>query len=151
MFFLYTSTLNSIKYIFFGVIKKFIIIEVMKAFAPLIISGASGSGKSTLITDLLLKYSTLFNLTISHTTRSIREGEITNFHYYYIHENEFMTLISNDKFLEYEKVHNNYYGTSKAEIERIKNLKKIAILDIDIKGNIYNKKLLLKSKQISGF
>lgn len=111
----------------------------MKTLAPLIISGASGSGKSTLITDLLLKYSNLFNLTISHTTRDIREGESPNFHYYYINENEFIKMISYDKFLEHEKVHNNYYGTSKTEIERIKNLKKIAILDIDIKGNIFKK------------
>ena len=123
----------------------------MKNFAPLIISGASGSGKSTLITDLLLKYSNLFNLTISQTTRSIREGEIPNFHYYYINETEFVNMVSTDKFLEHEKVHTNYYGTSKAEIERIKHLKKIAILDIDIKGNYYNKKIIAYIKVNKSF
>ncbi len=101
---------------------------------PLILTGASGSGKSTLITNLLGLYSQVFTLTISHTTRKKRQGEIENFHYYFTNDFEFLDMISKDKFLEFEKVHGNYYGTSTAEIERIKNLRHIAILDIDIKG-----------------
>lgn len=117
---------------------------VSSKLTPLIISGPSGCGKTTLINKLLLLYSSMFELSVSHTTRAKRPDEIENVHYYYSNPEIFNEMIKNDSFLEYQNVHSNSYGTSKNEIIRINSKNKIPLLDIDIKGAIYvfnNKKL----------
>ncbi|CDW78851.1 guanylate kinase [Stylonychia lemnae] len=88
---------------------------------PLVISGPSGAGKSTLIHHLLNKYSNKFKLSVSSTTRQPRSGEVDG-------------EIENGQFLEHNKVHNNYYGTHKAQILKTQSENKICLLDIDVKG-----------------
>ena len=106
-----------------------------------ILSSPSGAGKTTLVN--LLSKNENFEISISHTTRKPREGEIPNKDYYFVNDNEFKRLIKNDEFLEYAKVFNNYYGTSRTPvIQNLENNKNV-IFDIDWQGadQIKNKKL----------
>ena len=105
-----------------------------------ILSSPSGAGKNTLINKLLLDPSISLSHSISTTTRLQREYEKDGEHYYFITQKEFEQLIEQKQFLEWEKVYNNYYGTSIREIERILNLNKYPILDLDIKGALNIKK-----------
>ena len=109
-----------------------------------ILSSPSGAGKTTLVK--LLSARNNFNISISHTTRKPREKETKNKDYYFVDETEFNELIKNDEFLEYAKVFNNLYGTTKSPvIKKLKNGENV-IFDIDWQGadQIKNKKLDFK-------
>ncbi len=99
----------------------------------IVISGPSGSGKNTIIGKLIEKRSDLEHC-ISTTTRNPRGGEIDGEHYYFVNHDEFQRMIAAGGFLEYAPVLKNFYGTSHAEIQRIKQSGKGAILDIDVQG-----------------
>ena len=98
-----------------------------------VISAPSGAGKNSLIALLLEKEDRL-NHSISCTTRKKRNYETEGLNYYYLTKGEFEKKIGEDEFLEYAKVLDNYYGTSRTEIDRIFALGKFPILDIDIQG-----------------
>ena len=106
-----------------------------------ILSSPSGAGKTTL--TKLLSTTRNFEISISHTTRKPRINEIDGKDYYFINNDKFQELIKQKEFLEYAKVFNNYYGSSKTPI--IENLKKgkNVLFDIDWQGTeqIKNKKL----------
>jgi len=106
-----------------------------------ILSSPSGAGKTTLV-NLLSKQDN-FEISISHTTRKPRPGEIPNKDYFFVNDLEFKRLINNQEFLEYAKVFNNYYGTTRTPV--IDNLTKgkNVLFDIDWQGadQIKNKKL----------
>ena len=85
-----------------------------------ILSSPSGAGKTTLVK--LLAERKKFNISISHTTRKPRNKEIPDVDYYFINDNEFKRLIKNEEFLEYAKVFNNLYGTTRTQL--INNLQK---------------------------
>jgi len=75
------------------------------------------------------------NFSVSCTTREKRSGEVEGRDYYFISVAEFKAKIQNNEFAEYEEVYpGKFYGTLKSEIERIWNLRKVAIFDIDVKG-----------------
>ena len=101
-----------------------------------ILSAPSGAGKSSLISALLASdSSTQKMVSVSHTTRTPRPGEVEGVHYYFVSKEEFESLIEQDLFLEYAKVFGgNYYGTSLPAIEE--NLAKgiDVFLDIDWQG-----------------
>ena len=101
-----------------------------------ILSAPSGAGKSSLIAALLAKNTGDPKMvSISHTTRSPRPGEVDGEHYYFVSVSEFEALIEKGHFLEYAKVFGgNYYGTSLPAIEE--NLAKgiDVFLDIDWQG-----------------
>lgn len=100
-----------------------------------IISAPSGAGKSSLIQALLKTQPTYdMQVSISHTTREKRPGEVEGEHYYYVGVDEFKRLIAEDAFLEYAEVFGNYYGTSKAKIERVLSQGIDVFLDIDWQG-----------------
>lgn len=99
----------------------------------IIISGPSGAGKSSLCKEAFAKIPNLY-FSISSTTREKRKGEINGVHYNFISKERFECGIKNDEFLEWAKVHNNYYGTPKSEVERANHEDKIIIFDIDIVG-----------------
>ncbi|WP_258442870.1 guanylate kinase [Helicobacter sp. 16-1353] len=99
----------------------------------IIISGPSGAGKSSLCNELL-KHTNNVYFSISSTTRKMREGEIDGVHYHFITENEFLDGIKNNIFLEWAKVHNNYYGTQNSQVINALNSGKIVLFDIDIQG-----------------
>ncbi len=98
-----------------------------------IISAPSGAGKSTLV-RLLLKKEPSMRLSISHTTRAPRAGEIHGRDYFFSEEATFTQAIENNEFLEWAKVHGNFYGTSKKWItDELKNGNNV-LLEIDWQG-----------------
>ncbi|CAJ0992703.1 guanylate kinase [Pantoea sp. Nvir] len=101
-----------------------------------IVSAPSGAGKSSLIQALLRTPQPLFNahVSISHTTRGIRPGEVNGEHYYFISKTAFEAMILKDAFLEYAKVFDNYYGTSRKAIEQFLLAGIDVFLDIDWQG-----------------
>jgi len=110
----------------------------------LILSSPSGAGKTTLVR--LLSKNRDFHISISHTTRKPRINEIQDEDYHFVDNDKFQNLIKKDEFLEYAKVFNHFYGTTKTPV--INNLKngKNVIFDIDWQGaeQIKNKKLEYK-------
>ena len=110
----------------------------------LILSSPSGAGKTTLVR--LLSKNRDFHISISHTTRKPRINEIQDEDYHFVDNDKFENLIKKDEFLEYAKVFNHFYGTTKTPV--INNLKngKNVIFDIDWQGaeQIKNKKLEYK-------
>ena len=109
-----------------------------------ILSSPSGAGKTTLVK--LLSKNKNFNISISHTTREPRANEIPNQDYYFVDHDKFKQLIKNEEFLEYAKVFNHLYGTTRTPV--IENLEKgeNVVFDIDWQGadQIKNKKLNYK-------
>ena len=106
-----------------------------------ILSSPSGAGKTTLV-NLLSKQSN-FEISISHTTRKPRLGEFPNKDYFFVSDIEFKRLINNQEFLEYAKVFNNYYGTTRTPVIDNLNRGKNVLFDIDWQGadQIKNKRL----------
>ena len=109
-----------------------------------ILSSPSGAGKTTLVK--LLSERKNFEISISHTTRKPRPGEVPNKDYFFVDNTEFQELIKNDRFLEYAKVFNNLYGTSSKQVVDKLSQGKNVIFDIDWQGadQIKNKKLNFK-------
>tara|TARA_Y100001958_G_C21198251_1_gene525254 strand:- start:935 stop:1567 length:633 start_codon:yes stop_codon:yes gene_type:complete len=109
-----------------------------------ILSSPSGAGKTTLVN--LLSNQDDYVVSISHTTRQPRYGEIPNKDYFFVDDKEFKRLINNQEFLEYAKVFNNYYGTTRTPIIDNLNKGKNVLFDIDWQGadQIRNKKLNYK-------
>ena len=106
-----------------------------------ILSSPSGAGKTTLVK--LLSKRNNFYISVSHTTRKPRPTESDGKDYFFVTDEEFKRLIKNQEFLEYAKVFDNYYGTSRTPV--IQNLEKNqnVIFDIDWQGadQIKNKKM----------
>ena len=107
----------------------------------IILSSPSGAGKTTLVG--LLSQNPKFEISVSHTTRKPRQNEIQNKDYYFVSEHEFKRLIRNEEFLEYAKVFNNLYGTTRTPVIERLNKGKNVLFDIDWQGadQIKNKKL----------
>ena len=107
----------------------------------IILSSPSGAGKTTLVR--LLSKEPNFEISVSHTTRQPRKKEEQNKDYYFVDEAEFNRLIKNEEFLEYAKVFNNLYGTTRTPVIDKLNKGKNVLFDIDWQGadQIKNKKL----------
>ena len=107
----------------------------------IILSSPSGAGKTTLVKKLSKKDN--FEISISHTTRQPRPNENQNEDYFFVDEFEFKRLIKNQEFLEYAKVFNNFYGTTRTPVIDKLNKGKNILFDIDWQGadQIKNKKL----------
>ena len=107
----------------------------------IILSSPSGAGKTTLV-SLLSKLNN-FEISISHTTRQPRANEVPDQDYYFVEETEFQRLIKNQEFLEYAKVFNNFYGSTRTPVINNLNKGKNVLFDIDWQGadQIKNKKL----------
>ena len=99
----------------------------------LVLSAPSGCGKSTII-DLLLQEYPDFVYSISCTTRAPRGEEEDGLDYHFKTKERFEELIAENAFIEYAKVHDNYYGTLKAPIEEVLAEGNSMILDIDVQG-----------------
>lgn len=102
--------------------------------AILVISGPSGCGKSSLLKQFYENFSNYY-FSISTTTRLPREGEKNGVDYFFTTEEEFEKDIKNGHFLEYAKVHGNYYGTSLKPIVEALEYGKLVIFDIDVQGH----------------
>ena len=107
----------------------------------IVLSSPSGAGKTTLVK--MLSELDNFEVSISHTTRQPRLNEKSNKDYYFVNEQEFQRLIKNEEFLEYAKVFNNFYGTTRTPVIDKLNKGKNVLFDIDWQGadQIKNKKL----------
>tara|TARA_B100001057_G_scaffold195574_1_gene196326 strand:+ start:93 stop:725 length:633 start_codon:yes stop_codon:yes gene_type:complete len=106
-----------------------------------ILSSPSGAGKTTLVK--MLSEINNFKVSISHTTRQPRPNEKPNEDYFFVNEKEFKRLINNQEFLEYAKVFDNFYGTTRTPVIDNLNRGKNVLFDIDWQGadQIKNKKL----------
>ena len=107
----------------------------------IILSSPSGAGKTTLVKKLSELDN--FEISISHTTRQPRPSENQNKDYFFVNESEFKRLINNEEFLEYAKVFDNLYGTTRTPVIDKLNKGKNILFDIDWQGadQIKNKKL----------
>ena len=107
----------------------------------IILSSPSGAGKTTLVK--MLSEQDNFETSISHTTRKPRPSETQNKDYFFVNEDSFKRLIKNEEFLEYAKVFNNFYGTTRTPVIDKLNKGKNVLFDIDWQGadQIKNKKL----------
>ena len=114
-----------------------------------ILSSPSGAGKTPLVKKIAKENN--FKISISHTTRKPRSNEKNGEDYYFVSEGEFTNLIKKEEFLEYAKVFENLYGSSKSKvIENLKNGENV-IFDIDWQGTEQIKKKKLSFKLISFF
>ena len=110
----------------------------------IILSSPSGAGKTTLVK--MLSEMDNFEVSISHTTRQPRINETINQDYFFVNEEEFKRLIKNEEFLEYAKVFNNFYGTTRTPVIDKLDKGRNVLFDIDWQGadQIKNKKLNYK-------
>lgn len=108
-----------------------------------IFSAPSGSGKTTIVHHLLAKFPQL-QFSISATTRPIRGREINGKDYHFLTIEEFNRKIEAGEFIEWEEVYaDRYYGTLKSELHRIWNAGGTVVFDVDVKGGVNIKKLLV--------
>ena len=104
-----------------------------------IVTAASGTGKTSLVKQLLATTNDL-TVSISHTTRPPRPGEIDGHHYHFIDVDSFTAAIADNKFLEHAEVFGNYYGTSHASVTAQLQAGIDVILEIDWQGALQVKK-----------
>jgi len=109
----------------------------MKTGKLIVFSAPSGSGKTTIVQHLLAHPELNLEFSISATSREARGDEVEGKDYYFLNLHEFKQKIKNEEFLEWEEVYrDNFYGTLKAEIERIWASGKNVIFDIDVVGGL---------------
>jgi len=109
----------------------------MKKGKLIIFSAPSGSGKTTIVHHLLAQKELNLAFSISATSREKRGKEVDEKDYYFISAKKFKKLIKKDKFIEHEEVYaNNYYGTLKKEVKRLRKEGKNVIFDIDVIGGL---------------
>jgi guanylate kinase len=96
-------------------------------------SAPSGAGKTTIIKELLKRYGNLA-ISVSATTRSKRKGETDGIDYFFITKEQFERYIDEDRFIEYEKVHHDFYGTLKETVQQLIDNGKTVLFDIDVNG-----------------
>ncbi|QSX33938.1 guanylate kinase [Shewanella avicenniae] len=99
-----------------------------------IVSAPSGAGKSSLISALLGDKPADMQVSVSHTTRQPRPGEVNGQHYHFVAVEEFKQLIADEAFFEWAEVFGNYYGTSRRVIEQTLAQGIDVFLDIDWQG-----------------
>lgn len=102
----------------------------------LVICGPSGAGKGTLIHRLLQEYPSLFALSVSHTSRAPRPGEVDGVHYHFRPLEELRRDMESGSipFIETASVHGNLYGTRQDAVDSIHAQGKICVLDVDVRG-----------------
>ena len=98
-----------------------------------VVSAPSGAGKTTLIRHVLDRFEAL-SYSVSHTTRPPREGEADGKDYYFVSIADFEAKIADNSLLEWAKVHDNYYGTSRELVEQALEQGRSILLDIDVQG-----------------
>lgn len=105
-----------------------------------VISAPAGTGKTTLADMLTLKYANMVR-SISYTTRKPRGSEKNGVDYFFVDKGEFEEKIKSGDFLEYAKIYDDYYGTSKSFVENILKQSKDVLLVIDVQGGKHLKNL----------
>ena len=98
-----------------------------------VISAASGTGKTTLVSRLVQQHPNV-RVSVSHTTRPPRAGEVNGQHYHFVSEEKFVRLAGEGAFLEHAQVFGNYYGTSYESVQSMCEQGYDVILEIDVQG-----------------
>lgn len=98
-----------------------------------IITAASGAGKTSLV-KALLQLDHQLKISVSHTTRAPRVGEVNGVDYHFVSDATFLTLLDAEQFLESADVHGRRYGTSKMAIDDALQIGQDVILEIDWQG-----------------
>ena len=106
----------------------------------IILSAPSGAVKTSACKLLMIRNPD-WSFSVSATTRKLRAGEVDGIDYIKFSNSKFEKYIKEDKFIEWEEVHGNKYGTIRASINDKLDLNEIVLLDLDVKGglNISNK------------
>lgn len=99
----------------------------------IVICAPSGTGKSTLINRLKADYPTL-EWSVSCTTRPMRAGEVNGKDYHFLSQEDFQNQISQDLFIEWARVHSNFYGTSRVFVDQGLTQGKHLLFDLDVQG-----------------
>ncbi|MDE6211239.1 MAG: guanylate kinase [Clostridia bacterium] len=107
----------------------------------IVVSGPSGAGKGTVLAHTTEKYSNL-KYSVSVTTRAPRDGEADGVNYFFKSVEQFRKMVAGGEFLEHKEVHNNYYGTPLAHVQKNLSDGYDVVLEIDTEGaldvkNIY--------------
>lgn len=103
----------------------------------IIFSAPSGSGKTTIVRHLLSRFPEKLAFSISASTRQPRGNEVDGKDYYFISKEEFLHRVAQEQFIEFEEVYSGtFYGTLRAEVERIWAQGKHVIFDIDVVGGL---------------
>ncbi len=102
----------------------------------IVISGFSGVGKGTIVRELLSRYPENFALSISATSRPMREGEEEGREYFFVNREKFERMISEDRLLEHAVYNGNYYGTPKDYVLQEVNAGRNVILEIEVQGGL---------------
>lgn len=106
-----------------------------KPHLSILFTAPSGAGKTTFVKHLLSKYPEKTAFSISATTREKRFNELNGRDYYFLSKQEFIDKIIRGEFIEWEEVYEDqYYGSLKSEVDRLWDIGKIVIFDVDVKG-----------------
>jgi len=106
-----------------------------------VISAPSGAGKTSLV-SAMVKQDPLLGVSVSHTTRAMREGEVNGVNYHFVRRDVFEGMIQRDQFLEHADVFGNYYGTSQVWVEQTLAAGRDVILEIDWQGAVQVRRLM---------
>ncbi|QIC66190.1 guanylate kinase [Acinetobacter schindleri] len=112
-----------------------------------VVSAASGTGKTSLVKALLERVNNL-HVSVSHTTRGQRPGELDGVHYHFSTKENFLNLVNEGGFIEYAEVFGNYYGTAQATVKEQLAKGHDVLLEIDWQGAQQVRRLFPESKQI---
>jgi guanylate kinase len=112
-----------------------------------VISAASGAGKTSLVSAVLDQLSNL-EVSVSHTTRPPRVGEVDGVNYYFVDKETFVAMVNNGEFFESATVFGNMYGTSRQHIQEQLLKGKDVILEIDWQGARQIRQLMGDCKSI---
>ena len=100
----------------------------------IVLSGPSGVGKGTILNELMQKEELNLVTSVSMTTRDMRPGEQEGVNYYYVTREEFERAVEAGEMLEHAEFVGNLYGTPLKEVERLRNLGKNVVLEIETQG-----------------
>lgn len=114
----------------------------------LVVSAPSGCGKDTIIAEVLKKLDGKAVLSVSMTTRAMRDGEAEGVNYFYVSKEEFFRHIEDGDMLEYTNYGSNYYGTPIKPVKVQLEQGKIVILIIEVEGGGNVKKAFPDAKKI---
>lgn len=112
-----------------------------KKVKTIFVSGPSGSGKTTVV-KVLLERKPEIEKPVSCTIRPPRPDEVDGRDYYFLSPEIFQAELAAKNFLEHAKVYNYFYGLRKTELERIKKSGRVPLIQNDIQGSLYFKKIL---------
>lgn len=112
-----------------------------------VVAAASGTGKTSLVKALLDRLDDL-KVSVSHTTRPMRPGEVNGIHYHFTSADQFLEQVAEGGFIEHAEVFGNYYGTSQAMVSEQLAAGHDVLLEIDWQGAQQVRRLFSESIQI---